>query len=138
MKFVTINLTITGVNKMSQLTLDNNNAKYQIRGYVPGKIQINEQIITHSLILSAEVLIENWPPQSMTELSYEHLMPIIDMHPAILLIGTGLKLQFPRIEVYGDLINHGIGVEIMDTSAACRTYTVLTAENRNVVAALII
>lgn len=120
------------------LTLDGNSASFQIRAFQPGQIQINDQLLTHSVIVSATTLITDWPPQKIEELKAEHLEIIFDLGPAILLIGTGTKLQFPSIELYGNLINHGIGVEIMDTSAACRTYNALTAEDRNVVAALVI
>lgn len=123
---------------MPSLDLDSNQARYQIRAYKPGSLQINEQIYTVSLIISPEQLITNWAPQSILELTSPDLAPILALKPDILLIGTGEKLIFPAISVYGDLINHGIGVEIMDTSAACRTYNALTAENRNVIAALII
>jgi uncharacterized protein len=120
------------------LTLDENRASYQIRGYQPGEIQINDLIYTNSVIIGPEKLIENGLPRHMKELNAGHLAILIDLHPTILLIGTGSLLQFPPIELYGDLINHGIGVEIMDTRAACRTYNALTAENRNVMAVLII
>lgn len=120
------------------LTLDENKATYQIKGYQPGQIQINDRIYYTSLIVAPEQLIENWQPQTIKALSRENLESIIEMHPGILLIGTGSKLEFPMIEIYGDLINKGIGVEIMDTRAACRTYNALTAENRDVIAALII
>ena len=63
---------------------------------------------------------------------------LIDLHPTILLIGTGHILQFPDIKLYGDLMNKTIGVEIMNTHAACRTYTILSAEGRSVVAAILI
>jgi len=122
----------------SQLTLDENNAKYQIRGYKPGYIQVNEQIFTHSLVVTANTLIEEWPPQSLAELQKEHLDCILTLRPSILLIGTGATLEFPDISLYGHLINQGIGVEVMDTSAASRTYNALTAEGRLVAAALII
>lgn len=120
------------------LTLDENNAIYQIRAYQPGQIQINERIYNNSIIIAPEKLIEHWQPQNINALRSQDLTMIIDLHPAILIIGTGEQLRFPSIEVYGDLINHGIGVEIMDTRAACRTYNALTAENRDVMAALII
>jgi uncharacterized protein len=120
------------------LTLDDNHASYQIRAYKPGFIQINQETYTHSLIVSANNLIDNWAPQTLAELTIEHLRTAAELEPAILLIGTGETLQFPDLEIYGELINAGIGVEVMDTSAACRTYNILTAENRNVVAALII
>lgn len=123
---------------MPSLTLDENNAAYQIRAYKPGFIQVNETTYTQSLIISANQLITDWTPQSLGELTAEHLRKILPLKPGILLIGTGETLNFPALELYGDLMNQGIGVEIMDTSAACRTYNVLTAEDRNVVAALII
>ena len=123
---------------MTTLNLDENNASYQIRAFKPGIIKINEQIFTQSIIIAPNQLIENWAPQTINELTAESLTPVIALKPDILLIGTGATLTFLSIEIYGDLINLGIGVEIMDTSAACRTYNALSAENRNVIAALII
>jgi uncharacterized protein len=123
---------------MPSLTLDDNQATYQIRAYQPGFLQVNDTVFTQSLIISPTQLITDWHPQTIDELNQADLQRIIPLHPAILLIGTGSTLSFPEVELYGDLINQGIGVEIMDTSAACRTFTALTAENRNVIAALII
>lgn len=122
----------------SQLNLDENHANFQIRGYKPGVIKVNDQTLTHSIIITAETLIDNWEPQTISELTREHFKIIVDMHPTILLIGTGPNLEFPSVEIYSDLINQRIGVEIMNTSAACRTYNALTAEGRNVAAALLI
>jgi len=120
------------------LTLDDNRATYQIRGYRPGSIQINEHFFQKSIIVMPNQLISDWAPQAFSELTSETLAIILKLHPDILLIGTGSMLQFPPTAIYGELINAGIGVEIMDTHAACRTYNVLTAENRNIAAALII
>lgn len=120
------------------LDLDTNPTKYQIRAYKPGIIQVNDTTYFHSIIISPEKLIDHWKPQTLSELVQADLTIILDLHPAILLIGTGEALQFPDVDIYGDLINDGMGIEIMDTHAACRTYNALTAENRNVIAALII
>lgn len=120
------------------LTLDENSATYQIRAYQPGQIQVNNRTVTHSIIITPEKLIDTWAPQMIDELKREDLAAVIELRPAILLIGTGHTLQFPKLEIYGDLINYGIGVEIMNTHAACRTYNVLTAEGRSVAAALLI
>ena len=120
------------------LTLDENAAQYQIRAYKPGQIQVNDQVYTRSLIITSQKLMPDWRPAHISALTKDDLAIIKTLHPTILLIGTGTTLQFPPLALYGDLINHGIGVEIMNTSAACRTYNVLTAEERNVVAALII
>lgn len=131
----TVNLFGEG---MPSLDLDENHSAYQIRSYEPGRIQINEKILTESLIISPTLLMERWHPQTIQELTAESLLPIINLMPDILLIGTGADMAFVPPELYGELINHGIGVEIMSTGAACRTYNALSAENRRVVAALLI
>ncbi|MFZ2315459.1 MAG: Mth938-like domain-containing protein [Gammaproteobacteria bacterium] len=123
---------------MAQLDLDQNNAKYQIRGYQPGLMQINEQMLTQSLIITPNQLIENWPPQTIEELTAEHLKMITDLKPDILLIGTGSKHVLLKTDIYGELVNQGIGVEVMSTAAACRTFNALASEDRKVAAALII
>lgn len=123
---------------MATLDLDENQASYQIRSYKPGSIQVNEKTFTQSIIIAPDKLIEGWFPQTITELTAESLSLIIQLKPDVLLIGTGSTMHFLAAEVYGDLINAGIGVEIMDTSAACRTYNALSSENRKVAAALII
>ena len=121
------------------LTLDENHAIYQIRGYEPGRIQINQIFYTQSLILSPfEMITDAWPPHTVTDLKPIHFEMILAHSPAILLIGTGSTLQFPPAEVYSELINQGIGIEVMNTFSACRTFNALTAEDRNVIAALML
>lgn len=119
------------------LSLDENSAKYQIRKYKPGFIQVNETIYKNSIIITSDYL-TNWNPKTCSELKKEDLDIIRELKPTILLLGTGKQLQFPKLELYGDLINFRIGVEVMDTKTACFTFSALTAENRNVAAALIV
>lgn len=123
---------------MTTFNLDENHSTYQIRAFKPGVIQVNDKSFRHSIIIAPDQLIENWKPQSINELSAEALLPIISLKPDILLIGTGSDHVIVSIEIYGELLNHGIGVEVMDTRAACRTFNALSAENRRVMAALII
>lgn len=123
---------------MPSLTLDDNSAQYQIRAYQPGTITINDKTLSTSVIITPTQLIESWAPQSVADVTEESFAIIAEMRPDILLIGTGASLIFLPAEIYGHLINLGIGVELMDTSAACRTYNALSAENRNVAAALVI
>ncbi len=123
---------------MPSLTLDDNSAQYQIRSYQPGTITINDKTLSSSVIITPTQLIETWAPQSVAELTSDSFAIIADLRPDILLIGTGASIIFIPAEMYGQLINLGIGVELMDTRAACRTYNALSAENRNVAAALLI
>ena len=123
---------------MPTLDLDENRGAFQIRGYKPGTIKVNDQIHTESIIITPNQLILHWQPQTFSELTSASFDSIIELKPDILLLGTGSKMELVLPELYGQLINLGIGVEVMDTSAACRTFNALSAENRNVVAALII
>lgn len=92
--------------------------------------------IKGSCLLSAARLIDDWPPQRLTELSAEHLQAIRELDPELLLIGSGSTMHFPSSDQLAALIGLGIGHEVMDTAAACRTYNVLVSEGRKVVAAL--
>lgn len=123
---------------MPSLTLDDNQSAYQIRSYQPGRIQINEQVFTHSVIVMTDKPIVHWEPTSAETITSNAFSSIIEYKPDILLIGTGATHLFLDQAVYGELINLGIGVEMMETRAACRTFNALSAENRNVVAALIV
>lgn len=123
---------------MATLDLDNNQSHYQIRAYKAGILRVNDSTFTKSIILTANELIENWQVNSISELTAESLEPVVGLKPDILIIGTGSVLIFPAVDTYGHLINMGIGVEIMDTGAACRTFNALTAENRKVAVALIL
>ncbi len=92
--------------------------------------------LQRSCLLSATTLIDDWPPQQMSSLSAEHMETIKQMKPELLLLGSGSKMSFPKPEQLALLIKLGIGYEVMDTAAACRTFNVLVAEGRGVVAAL--
>lgn len=108
-----------------------------IRAYAPGRINVNDVLIRQSFILAPNRLIENWPPRQFPDITLEHLQTALELEPEILIIGTGTELHFPAAAIVADIQRRGIGLEILDTAAACRTYNVLVSENRNVVAALL-
>lgn len=123
---------------MPGLNLDENNATFQITAFSPGKITINQTDYHQNLIITPDTLITDWPVENMEKLTPASLDIILSLKPDVLLIGTGTSLIFPMPALYGHLINQGIGVEMMNTAAACRTYSALSAENRLVAAALFI
>ena len=75
---------------------------------------------------------------SIETLSADHIAAIVELAPEIVLLGTGPAFRFPDAARLAPLYKAGIGVEVMDTPAACRTYNILLGEGRNVVAALIL
>lgn len=121
-----------------QLSQDPNRGKFYIRSYSPGTIRVNSQSYTHSIVLTTTQLIDDWAPQQIHELKPTDFAAIAQENPELVLLGTGKQQHFPPAAIMATLIEHHIGYEIMDTAAACRTYNVLVAEGRNVVAALLI
>ena len=109
-----------------------------IRGYQNKQININGKNYDHSLIVSNQAIIENWSINDITELNKERLQMLLQSQPEVIIIGTGKQLVFPQPQLYASLIGQGIGIEFMDTGAACRTYNVLVSEDRKVAAGLII
>lgn len=101
-------------------------------------IEINSQPHQRSLLLMPQRIISDWRPQSFTELEADDFQPILELDCEILLLGTGSRQQFPASELLRELIKAQIGLEIMDTAAACRTFNILVNEGRKVVAALLI
>jgi len=108
-----------------------------IRGYGDGVITIGNQQFARSLILTRDSLMADWRPQHIAELLHDDFVPILEIRPEVLVLGTGKALTFPSPALTARLLQLGIGVEIMDTAAACRTYNILLSEQRNVVAALL-
>ena len=90
-----------------------------------------------TLIVSPERVIPNWRPQLFSELRREDFSVLIELAPEIVVIGTGAKQQMPSPALYSTIAAQKIGLEIMATAAACRTYNILVSEGRRVAAGLL-
>ncbi|CAN5196005.1 Mth938-like domain-containing protein [soil metagenome] len=121
-----------------QFTLENDGSVNLVRGYTHGCVTINEADYTQSVVLMPDRIISNWAPAGVGELSAAHLADVLDLEPEIILIGTGERLEFPERGLLAIALERGIGIECMDTSAACRTYNILVHEGRRVAAVLLI
>jgi len=108
-----------------------------VQSYGPGRLVVNGELLQHNLVLTPEQIIRDWRPRDFADLNGSDFADLADLEPEILLLGTGLRQRFPAPQTYRELIQHGIGLEIMDTGAACRTYNILMSEQRRVVAALL-
>ncbi len=120
-----------------KLHLETSNSTYQIRGYDQHSVTINQKIYTCNLIVMPELLTP-WPVPSFEELTIAHFEQLRQLKPDVVLLGTGAQLRFPATELLVPLVNNHIGIEVMTTAAACRTYSVLMAEGRAVAAALLL
>lgn len=145
-----------------QITLDRNTRYYGIHSYARGEITITiprslendslpqagdnverllpplrRETLRRSLILMPERLIQDWPPQSFSELNKAHFDILAEQDVELILFGSGARLRWPSHDLLSSLAERGIGIEVMDTGAACRTYNILMSDQRRVAAALL-
>ena len=109
----------------------------RITAYGPGFVTVNETTFTTTVLLGEGVLATNLEECGPDDLSTATIMRLRDQDPEVVIIGTGSRHVFPPPGLLAPLVRDGIGVEIMSTSAACRTYNILSAEGRKVVALLL-
>ncbi len=109
-----------------------------ITGYGSGYILINRERYESNVIVTAKTVVPGWSANSEMDLDESDLLPVIELAPQIVLIGSGALLRFPEPAALKGLIAARIGYEVMDTHAACRTYNILLEEGRNVAAALVL
>lgn len=109
-----------------------------IRGYGPGWIAVDAEKFSTSLVLGSHGERQVWDCSRYEDLSPRHFAPLAELRPELVLFGSGARLRFPRPEWLQALVALGVGLETMDTAAACRTYNILAGEGRHVVAALLL
>jgi uncharacterized protein len=109
-----------------------------IRAYGNDELKINDAVYQGAVIVSADQLIAQPQIQSLEALIALEPGQVLAMAPELLLLGTGKSQVFPPPAFSAQFLKKGIGVEVMDTGAACRTYNVLIAEQRRAVAMLLI
>ncbi len=103
----------------------------------PGGVAVNGVEYTRSVVVPWNGSVLAWPVATFESLTLEHFDLLAALKPELVIFGSGPQLRFPRPALLRPLIDARIGVETMDSAAACRTYNVLLSEARAVVAALI-
>ena len=120
-----------------KLHLSNISGSNAFTGYGEGYVMVNRQRYERNLVVLPDRIVTDWRPAGFDQLSAEDFARLAELAPEIVLLGTGSRLRFPRPELTRALIDAHIGLEVMDIQAACRTYNILAAEERKVVAALL-
>jgi len=105
--------------------------------YGEGYVMVNGARIERSVVVLPDRILADWPAKRFDELAAEHFEMLAGLGLEVLVLGTGPRLRFPPPQVLRPLIQTGLGVEVMDLQAACRTYNILMAEDRKVAAALL-
>ncbi len=121
-----------------KLHLAKTGTQNQFTGYGAGYVAVNNQRYERSLVVTPQAIHDTWAVTSVDAIGADPLAFLLSLKPEILLLGTGATHRFPGPAALREFVRAQIGVESMDTAAACRTFNILVAEGRDVVAAVIV
>ena len=119
-----------------KLQADRIEGQNAIARHGPDGVIVNGVEYRSSVLVPAAGSVTAWPVERFEALTEAHFEAIAALAPELVIFGSGPRIRFPHPSLIRPLITRRIGVETMDTAAACRTYNVLLAEGRAVVAAL--
>jgi uncharacterized protein len=109
-----------------------------ITRHEPGRVFVGQAPYDSAIVVPWSGTVQAWPVAGFDDLAAEHFAGLVAWRPELVIFGSGPRLRFAHPSLMASLIRAGIGVETMDTGAACRTYNVLVSESRSVVAALLL
>ncbi|HEY2635613.1 MAG TPA: MTH938/NDUFAF3 family protein [Steroidobacteraceae bacterium] len=121
-----------------RFTQDSTSGANIIRAYGNGELRVNDEVYRSTIIVSASAVQPAPDIRELEDLSRIDPSSILALEPELVLLGTGPRQIFPAASFRAQFLSAGIGVEVMDTGAACRTFNVLVAEQRRVVALLMV
>ena len=103
-----------------------------------GRVWVGSTAFSHSVLVPWRGEVLPWPASSFDDLGAAHFERLVELGAEVVIFGSGARLRFPAPALLRPLIERRIGVETMDTAAACRTFNVLVSEGRPVLAALLV
>ncbi|HEU0153374.1 MAG TPA: Mth938-like domain-containing protein [Arenimonas sp.] len=121
-----------------QLSQENPDFIYVLRGISAEGVLVNQETLRASFLLTPHQLVPDWRPASVDELQPADMAALLALEPSLVLLGTGPRQRFPAPAVMAALLTRGIGLEVMDSAAAARTFNVLATEGRKVAAAFLV
>ncbi len=119
-----------------KIDFDENTGLLAISSYADGWIRVGEQRIDSPCVVTPMTIRTDILPATVDAFSLEHCTALLELKPEILLLGTGLRQRFVDHTLHRYLAAAGVGLEVMNLGAACRSFNVLVGEQRAVVAAL--
>ena len=111
-------------------------AAVSVRSVANGQFLIGDNKLSGTVALSTEGVIDNWPEVAIADLGIEALAPLLELQPELIVIGTGSRQELPGRDLMFAMARANVGLEMMDTPAAARTFNVLISEGRSVAAVL--
>ncbi|MEO8740767.1 MAG: Mth938-like domain-containing protein [Casimicrobiaceae bacterium] len=107
-------------------------------GHGTGYVRLGVVEYRENVVVTPEQIVTGWAPGGFDALSAHDFEGLVTLAPEVVLLGTGASIRFPHPRLTRTLTDARIGVEVMDTPAACRTFNILAAEGRKVAAAILV
>jgi len=121
-----------------QFTQDLPEGYFFFRACAAGAVTVIDRTLTRSFLMAPDRVVEDWPVTRADQFDLAAAEAIAALEPEVVLLGTGARQVFPPREPMVTLLRRGVGVEVMDNAAACRTYNLLAGEGRRVIAAIML
>jgi uncharacterized protein len=121
-----------------QFTRENADEANAILACTDREVRLPGRSIAGSVIVTRDAVIEDWRPPEVEALAIADFAALLSLRPEVVLLGTGERQRLPGPALYAEFAERGIGLEVMDNGAACRTYNLLLGEFRDVAVALIL
>ncbi len=121
-----------------QFTRENAGEANAILACSGGEVRLRDRTLQGSVIVTRDAVLEGWNPAAPESLTLRDFASLLELSPEVVLLGTGDRQRLPPPELYADFAARGIGLEVMDNRAACRTYNLLLGEYRDVAVALML
>ena len=121
-----------------QFTRENDGEANAILACSEREVRLAARTVAGSVILTRDAVLPDWRPPDVDRLSIADFDALLALSPEVVLLGTGSRQRIPPPSLYAEFAARGIGLEVMDNRAACRTYNVLLGEARDVAVALML
>jgi uncharacterized protein len=121
-----------------QFIRENSDQANAILACTDREVRLQGRSIAGSVIVTRDAVLDNWRPPDVDALSIGDFEALVALRPEVVLLGTGERQRLPSPALYAGFAARGIGLEVMDNRAACRTFNVLLGEFRDVAVALIL
>jgi uncharacterized protein len=121
-----------------QFTRENAGEAHAILACANGEVRLRDRAVRGSVIITRDAVLEGWQPPEPEALTLEDFARLLPLAPEVVLLGTGDRQRIPAPALYAAFAARGIGLEVMDNRAACRTYNLLLGEYRDVAVALML
>jgi len=121
-----------------QFTRDSAGEANAILGCTDREVRLRDRAYAGSVIVTRDAVVPDWRPPEPEALTIADFGGLLALSPDVVLLGTGSRQRLPPPALYAEFAARGIGLEVMDNRAACRTYNVLLGEFRDVAVALML